>query len=410
MSNNKIDPEVRDRIIRARVQMLIQEPFYGNLATRLIMVKADDWLPTAATDGKHLYYNEEFFRGMAEENIQFVIAHEVHHCLYEHIHRRGSRDPKLWNYANDYVINLELQDYGIGKMPKKITIEGKEMDFTGCIDEKFRGMSSDQVYELLVEEKKKGKERKFGNSLDEHIDPEAKENNKDCNGGNGSSGPIPMTPEERETIRDQIRDAMVNAAKAAGMEKTPASIRALIDDFENPKMDWKELLQQHIQSQVKNDYTFSRPNRKTQAMGIVLPGMKNQETVEVAVAIDTSGSISNEMVKTFLSEVKGIMDQFDDYKVDIWCFDTSIHNYRQYTLDDGDEIMEYEPGGGGGTSFDVNWTFMKENDIEPKRLVMFTDGYTGDGWGDPAYCETLFVIVGGGNMEAPHGMTVQYDD
>jgi predicted metal-dependent peptidase len=202
---------------------------------------------------------------------------------------------------------------------------------------------------------------------------------------------------------------MIQSAQAAGAGKVPAGIMRMIKDLTEPKMDWREVLRMNIQSIIRNDYSFQRPNRKSQHSGAILPGMKNDETVEVAIAIDMSGSIGDADAKVFLSEVKGIMDQYADYKIDLWTFDTQVYGHVQISQDNDHELMEYQPQGGGGTDFEVNWEFMKDNDINPKKFVMFTDGYPCGGWGDEDYCDTLFIVKGSNN-ESPFGQTVIYDE
>jgi predicted metal-dependent peptidase len=245
---------------------------------------------------------------------------------------------------------------------------------------------------------------KLGDLLDEHI-------NEDSQGGEGKDGkgnkPV-LSKEERQKIKDEIKEAMIQSAAAAGAGKTPAAIQRLIKDLTEPKMDWREVLQMNIQSIIKNDYSFQRPNRKSQSSGIYLPGMKNDETIDVAIAMDMSGSIGMDDAKVFLSEVKGIMDQYVDFNIKIWSFDTEVYNFAEFSADGNDDITTYEPKGGGGTDFKVNWDFMKENGIEPKKFIMFTDGYPWDSWGDPDYCDTLFIVKGGDNT-APFGETVKYD-
>ena len=132
--------------------------------------------------------------------------------------------------------------------------------------------------------------------------------------------------------------------------------------------------------------------------------------VDICVAIDMSGSIGDAQARDFLSEINGIMGQFDQYKVHVWCFDTAVHNPQVFTSDDLVDIRDYRLAGGGGTSFDANWAWMKENNIEPKRLVFLTDGYTYDGWGDAQYCDTIFVIHGNPGCTAPHGITTHYTE
>jgi predicted metal-dependent peptidase len=142
--------------------------------------------------------------------------------------------------------------------------------------------------------------------------------------------------------------------------------------------------------------------------GAVLPGMMNEETIDICCAIDMSGSISDKQAKDFISEVKGIMDEYTDFKLRLWCFDTDVYNLAEFSSDNADDITDYEVKGGGGTAFEANWEFMKDNEIEPKRFVMFTDGYPCGDWGDEDYCETLFIIHGNDSIIPPFGQVAYY--
>jgi predicted metal-dependent peptidase len=114
------------------------------------------------------------------------------------------------------------------------------------------------------------------------------------------------------------------------------------------------------------------------------------------------------MAKDFLSEVKGIMDEYTDFKLDLWCFDTQVYNYAKFTGDTAEDILQYEVKGGGGTDFDANYEFMKAEGIEPKKFIMFTDGYPCGSWGDEDYCDALFVIHGNDSIVSPFGQTAHY--
>jgi predicted metal-dependent peptidase len=218
-----------------------------------------------------------------------------------------------------------------------------------------------------------------------------------------------MTKEEAQQIRDEIKEAMIQSAAAAGAGKTPAGIQRLIKDMTEPKISWRDLVRQEIQSIIRNDYTFSRPSRKGQMSGAILPGMKEATTIDVGICIDMSGSIGEEDATVFLSEVKGIMDQYEDFKINLWCFDTAIYNHKEISQDNSHDLEEYEPQGGGGTDFEVNWDFMKDNGIAPKKFIMFTDGYPCGSWGDEDYCDTIFIVKGNESAEAPFGQTVIYE-
>jgi predicted metal-dependent peptidase len=393
--------KVIEKLTTARVGLLLRHPFFGNLATRLKLVDASDWCPTLATDGRTFYYNVGFVDRLTPKQAEFGFAHEVLHNVFDHIGRRDSRDPTLSNIAADYAVNQILKDERIGEVPDWIKI---------FQDNKYRGKSYEEIYDDLYEKAEKIDISSLGELLDEHLDGEGEgegEGKGEGPEGNGKGRPK-LSAEEKKKIRDEIKEAMVSAAQAAGAGKIPAGVARMIKDFTEPKMDWRELLRMNIQSILKSNFSFSRPNRKSQMSGAILPGMMNDETVDVCCAIDMSGSISDKQAKDFISEVKGIMDEYVDFKLKLWCFDTDVYNLAEFTADTASDILTYEVKGGGGTDFDANWEFMKENDIEPKRFIMFTDGYPCGSWGPEEYCETLFIIHGNDSIIPPHGQVAYY--
>jgi len=196
--------------------------------------------------------------------------------------------------------------------------------------------------------------------------------------------------------------------RAAG--NLPSGVKRLLKDLTEPVIGWKELLQQQIQSLAKNDYTWARPSRRGWHIDAILPASKPGEMIDVCIALDQSGSISEADSKAFLSEIKGIMESFEEYRITIWCFDTEIYNMQSYTSDNIGDIMEYEPQGGGGTDFMANWEFMKEHNIEPKKFIMFTDGVPFGEWGEESYCETVWIIKGNPGCEPPWGIWAHYED
>lgn len=381
---------VLEQLTRARISLLLQQPFWGTLATRLVLKDAtdDSWCPTAATDGRYFYYNRDFIKKLSKAETIFLVAHEVEHCVYDHMSRRGSRKPKMWNAAADFVINWELSENNIGKLP-----DPKTSGVQACFDAKYAGMFAEEVYENLLNDPDA-----IYPEFDVHLEP---------GDGNGE----PMTEEERRALSDEIRAAIMQAAKAAGAGHIPGGVQRMLKDLTDPQMDWREILNMKLQSMIKNDYTWSRCSKKAQSNGYYLPGTKEDVRIEAAISIDCSGSMSNEMLHDLLSEVKGIMSQFTDFKLRLWCFDTSVYNEIELTPDTLDEIDEYDIKGGGGTDFMCNWNYMKENSIEPERFIMMTDGYPYGSWGDENYCDTLFLIHGDTHRKlvAPFGMTAWYE-
>jgi predicted metal-dependent peptidase len=396
--------DVQDRIIVARVGLLLRHPFFGNMATRMKVQNCDDWCGTAATDGKNLYYNTQFFNALSNKEIEFVIAHEILHCVFDHIIRREDRNPMLYNIACDYIVNNTLVRDKIGDPVKMIPIYQ---------DWKYDGWSSEEVYDKLFKEAEKNGEealKQLGELLDEHIDWEKKPGQKESK-GKGKGRPT-YTKDELKKIRDSIKENMMSAAQAAGAGNVPGEIERMIKELTEPKMNWREILRQQIQATIRNDYTFSRPSRKGWHTSVILPGMNFDQQIDCAIGIDMSGSIGDSQAKVFLSEVKGIMDEFKEYNLKIWCFDTKVYNEKDYNSTDGEDILDYEIMGGGGTEFMCNWDYMKENDIVPKKFIMFTDGYPWESWGDDSYCDTVFIVHGNRDrsLQAPFGVTAHYED
>ena len=388
--------KVKDRVVKVRVRLLLQHPFFGNLATRLKIVDATDRIPTAAVDGRNMFVNVNFVNQLNDDELMYLIAHEVMHCVFEHMIRRGERRPDVWNMAGDYVINLILERDRIGQVIRQVDI---------LLDNKYKDMTTDEVYDSLM---KNAVTIKM--PLDVHLDLTGEGEGEEGNGEGKDSIGKALSEEERKALQDEIKNAVLQAAQAAGAGKTPAAVARLIKQFTQPKMNWKDLLRIQLESSLKNDYSFTRPSRKAWHTGAVLPGMLPAEEVDICVAIDTSGSISETMIRDFLSEVKGIMDNYDSWTIKVWCFDTGIHAEADFNSDNGAyDILDYEPGGGGGTDFEVNWEYMKANDITPKQLVVFTDGYPCGGWGDKDYCDTLWIINSSEDIEAPFGVTAFYD-
>jgi len=394
---------VIEKLTTARVGLLLKAPFFGNMATRMQLIDASDWCPTAATNGKNFYYNKDFVTKLSVKKLEFLFGHEILHCVLDHFGRLGSRNPRLANIAQDFAVNQILVDERIGE---KIT----EVDI--CLDSKYRGWSWEEIYDELWEKAEKISLEdlldQLGDQLDEHIKEEEGAGSGSDKEGKGKGKPT-MSKEEAQKIKDEIKQAMIQSAAAAGAGKVPAGIQRLIKDLTEPKMNWRQLIRQEIQSIVRNDYAFTRPNRKSMHSGAILPGMKEDVTIDVAIALDMSGSIGDEDAKTFLSEVKGIMDQYVDFKINLWTFDTEVYGHKEITHDNSDDLLAYEPQGGGGTDFDVNFTWMKDQGIQPKKFIMFTDGYPCGSWGDADYCDTLFIVKGNTSAEAPFGQTVIYE-
>lgn len=400
----KLDREVREKLITARVGLLLRASFFGNLATRLKLVNADEWCGTAATDGRHFYYNSRFIDMLRPKEIEFLFGHEVLHCVYDHFGRRGDRDPMLFNVANDYAVNGDLKKHRVGEFITSVP----------CLyDAKYEGKSSEEIYDDLYENAEKiNMSDLIDKLLDDHLDGEGDGDDGDDDGDekDGRGKKPKLSAEERQKIKDEIKEAVLSAAAASdGAGNLPAGVRRLIQDMTAPKMNWRELLRMQLESTIKSDFTWMRASRRGWHMDAVMPGMKNDELIDIAIGIDASGSIDNQMLRDFLSETQGIMDQFQSYKIHIFTFDTGVYNPQQYNSDNLDTICDYEVKGGGGTDFDAIFNYLKEEQIEPRRLVVFTDGYPFGSWGDESYADTVWIIHGNTTVVPPWGQHAYYE-
>jgi predicted metal-dependent peptidase len=392
---------IEEKLITARIALMVKQPFFGSMATRLTLVREDE-MKTAATDGRNFFYNLEFIAGLTAKETEFLFGHEVLHNAFEHHIRKEFPDSvdvanedgtvskkcrhhMLWNVACDYAVNDILIKNGIGERIADTLYE-----------DKYSNKCAEEIYDdLLKNIDKIDIDSLVDKLLDEHLGDLEKKGKR-------------LSEEEKQKIREEIKENLLSSAQNAG--NLPKGVDRLVGGLTAPQISWKEELRMDIQSTINFDYSFYRPSRKGMQQGFVLPGMKKDEALDICIAIDTSGSIDDQTLKVFFSEIQGIMEQYDDYTIRIWSFDAEVHNEQIFRSDEGGDITTYIPAGGGGTTFEANWEYMKKNDIEPKVFIMFTDMCPNAGWGDPTYCDdVIFVGYRSGGRVAPFGKTITID-
>ena len=418
------DPVVKE-IEAARIKLIIEWPIFGSIVLHLEL-KEVDWCPTAATDGKYFYYNREFVKKLDKAQLLFLTAHEILHCIYDHIFRKGSRDKDLWNMAADFIVNWTLiHTFDSHKKAIGRKIENVPPVTSICYDPEYTDeFSVEELYALLEK-----KQVKIQMPLDMHLDGDggdgdgqpkegkgqAQDGDKegDGEGDKDGKGKMPkLSQEEKDTIRENIRASLIQAAQQqANFEpgSVPAGIQRLIDRLLEPKIDWRQMLDTVLRSAIKYDYTYTKKSRRSYSTNIILPGRNIMDKVVAMAFLDGSGSTTKEMVTDFLSECKGIMNTFRDFELTIATFDTKIYGVTVYTPDNTDEIDDYPFQGGGGTAPSCCWDYMKENEIKPHKILLFTDGYVGNDWGEEDYADTLFIIHSNPRVTAPYGQTCHYE-
>ena len=400
-TDNKVDAQARERLITARVGLLLRHSFFGNLATRMKLVNADDWCSTAATDGQTFYYNSRFIMMLKTKEVEFLFGHEVLHVVYDHMGRRGTRDPQLWNIADDYAVNADLKRHRVGQFITTVP----------CLyEQKYDGKPAEEIYDDLMKNAPKlDIDSLIDQMIDDHMYGDG-DGDDDSDGKDGKGKRPKMSPEERERVRQEVKQAIIAAAQSAEAGSLPLGVERLVRQATNPIMPWRELLQTNLTSAIRNDYSWTRPSRRSWHMDAIMPGMTPGEEIDVTIAIDMSGSISDSQAQQFLGEIAGMMDSFDGYKVHVFCFDTDTYNPKDYDSENMESIAEYEPMGGGGTDFDCIFDYLRTNAISPKRLVVFTDGYPCGSWGDKDYCDTTWIIHGDPDPRPPFGTWAIYND
>ena len=362
-----------DSFTRARTRLLLDQPFFGALALKLI-VQEDTTMPTGATDGKYLKYNPKWFEKLPEPQQEGFIAHEIMHIVYMHMLRREHRHHKKWNVAADYVINWNLVHDCHMSLP-----EG------ALLDQEYADMTTEHVYNLLPE-----MEDEDCNSIPWDDLPT---DFGGCGGVEDGQGDGTVA-EQKWTI--DINQAY-QAAKMAG--KTPGGLTKIIDEIIKPKVNWKTVLMKFITNTAKNDYSWLKPNRRFIAKDMYLPSLYSERLESIVVAVDTSGSISDEELQIFASETSAILGLMDPENIHFLQCDTEINQHDTYTRQNLPLKVEFK--GRGGTDFAPVWEYIEENNLNPKCCVYLTDLYPCD-WGEQPPYPVLWVATTD-DVEVPFG-------
>jgi predicted metal-dependent peptidase len=355
-----------------------RQPFFGILATYLRLEAATD-VPIAATDGNRILYNPDHFERLraqsaeGSEHAQFIIAHEVLHPALRHLWRRGEREHLPWNAACDFVINPLLLDAGF-KMPPGL-----------LSDDRFRGMTEEQIYDILMRER-----IAIPANIADLIE--------------GGTGKSPSNDGQNGKTGDPAgiwRERAITAAAAAKMRgKLPAGIDRLVDAMTQPPLPWRVVLAEFIQP-YSHDLTWRRPERRLISRGIYLPTPDGEQIDRLVIAVDTSGSISNEEMSSALGHIRDVLNSYDHVAATVIACDAAIHDV--YELTTGDNLPT-KMGGGGGTRTEPVFDWIAEQNTPPYAVVYFTDGYASYPEAPPDY--PVLWILTPNHQTPPWGRTL----
>lgn len=357
------------RISKARSDLLLDFPWFGALSMNL-RIEPCESIETFDVDGTTMRYNPQFANSLSNRELTGVLAHEVMHCALLHPFRRESRDPEDWNRATDYAINGELVKAGL-TLPE------------GCLlDRKFDGLSADTIYAQI--RKAKPPKGQDGNKPEEKPSPTG--NVQDAPKGNPGQQPneqgMPepkqsgMTEEDWKIAAEQANRV---AQKAGNM---PESIARSLQKARESKTDWRQELREFLAETVPNDYSWQNPNRRFIHLGIYLPGTVKEGFGHLVIAIDTSGSISQDILNKFACEVNAICSDLKPEMVTIMYCDAAIQDTQEFT--DGEDVT-LEAKGGGGTKFSPIFDRIASWEEMPKAVLYFTDLECNEKIQEPSY-------------------------
>ena len=331
-----MNAEAANKLSIARSQLLLDHPFFGVLALKLHLVE-NEQIPTLAVDGVNIYYNPQFvLHRLTQDTCRSAVAHEVMHCVFEHILRRGARNPLRWNKAGDYAINPILKNAGL------------PLGDGWLYNKAWENMSADEIYELLDDQPDSGE------ALCEI-----------------------QTPSGKEAMSDQEVEwklATIQAAKAAeSLQKgsVPGQLRKMLDDILAPEIPWKEALAQFMTEKAKDDYSWRRPNPFYIHSGVYLPSMDGVGMGEVVIGLDTSGSVLSALDE-FGATIKNIAASVKPSRVHIVYCDAAVNKVDVF---ERGQVLNFEAVGGGGTDFRPVFNYVAEHNIRPACLLYLTDMY-----------------------------------
>jgi predicted metal-dependent peptidase len=350
--------------------LITSQPFIAVLLMELMeIVETDDpAIPHAATDDKHIFLNKHWLttggaggKGLSVHEVAFVIAHEVLHVIYQHLPRAKQYldraigpdfkkfSPKKWNKAADYIINATLHNANIGKMP----VIGLHNPNIGSSD------VCDEVYMTL---------------------PDEDDDENGGNGGNGGDGfdkHLPPSQESQHTNGDIKRATAAAATAAKAQGNMPEAFKRLVGEVLDPVQDWREVLRDFMVTAMGHDKaTWSRLNRRKLAVSphVAFPGTMGHKCGNVAVVVDTSGSISDKELTAFMGEINGIVQEAVPECLKIFWTDSEVAHIDE--VDEYDNLSDLKAHGGGGTDMEAAFPVINKEMNDVQCCVVLTDGYT----------------------------------
>jgi len=384
---------IEQKLVAARTRLILDKPFLGALVLRLPMEEGDSsWCSTVATDARVFYFNPEYIAPLTITQVQFVLAHEALHCGLSHFARREYRDQHRWDVACDHAVNQLLIEDGMEATPDAL------------LNESYGGMSAEEIYPFIPQDTEEEPQ-------DQHLYDGQNDNHNLSGSGNSESdknteyreAPPPLTAQERDALSTQWQQRLAGAAQQAIQAgKMNGSVERFVKRLLHSSVPWRTVLARFMSGTTRVDYNLLRPSQRREGEAIQ-PSLSSPQT-SVAIALDTSGSIEEEELNTFITEVSAIKGLVNA-RITLMTCDSQLDSDGPWVYEPWESMsLPTSVKGKGGTDFTPVFNWLDEQQIKPDLLVYFTDAVGKYPNRMPAI-ETLWLVKG--SAEIPWGQRIQ---
>ena len=378
--------ELETKLARARTKLIMDKPFLGALVLRLPMRDADPkWCPTTATDARHFYYNPDYIDALKLEQVQFVLAHEALHCALSHFARRQHRNKFRWDLACDYAINPILLKDGLTPPPGV------------WVEESYEGMTAEEIYPLINE-----------NNTDEPMDKHLYEGEQQGqtretrSNSSGTPQPPPLSDTERQNLETQWRQRLTGATQQALQAgKLGGVLARMLEHLLQPQIPWRMLLARYMTTVSRDDYSYARPSRREGKA--IFPSLHSAQ-LEIVVALDISGSVTDEEIARCIAEINALKGQMRA-RITLLACDAKLATGSPWIYEPWENFTAPPKlTGGGGTSFKPVFEYIDTHMQQPDLLLYFTDAVGEFPKMAPTY-PMIWLVKGKGKV--PWGQRIQ---
>lgn len=376
----------QDRITRSHIAIMRSKEFCmfsGVLSVGDI--EFSDKVPTAGTNGVNVVYNPEYIKDLSDKELNFLVLHEAIHKAFQHLHmwkKLFKQNPQVANMAADYIVNQNIKNADLNE-------DFAKMPQGGLYDIRFENWTTKQVFDKLLKENPNMQQQY---QLDVHDWEDADK----------------MSDDEVNEVKKQIDTALRQGEILRG--KLNGNTHRGVNEILKPKINWREQLREYMNAvcRTKDKSSWRRPSRRYISQDIYMPSMIGESIGDIVLAIDTSGSIQEKEIQTFVSELIAICHDVQPRNVHLIYWDHDVQAVEKYDATTFDMIAKStKPRGGGGTRVGCVNKYIQDNKLNPETAIIFTDGYVEEDWGGSWKHPTLWVVTS--NQVSPHGKTLTFE-